>query len=163
MAAAGLVDQYGSRRLPAVTGACDVCAVRSKACAAGVLAASMAAVPGSDLAMVALFPLLILHVSTDRPRLARALGSAVPHRFGEWSYAIYLLHWPALNLMPVMFPYFQAAHIRHGWSMALALMALMTIFLCAFAHRQIERPARCMLRRLLHTRRLPMSLEPSAP
>jgi peptidoglycan/LPS O-acetylase OafA/YrhL len=117
----------------------------------------------SDLAMVALFPLLILHVSPGRSMLARALASAAPHRLGEWSYAIYLLHWPVLNLMPVVFPYFQAAHIRHGWSLALALMAVATILLAALAHRHIERPARRLLRGLFDDRRLPMALEPSAP
>ena len=120
-------------------------------------------VPGSDLVVVALFPVLILHLCAQQVPLSRALGSVWPHRAGEWSYAIYLLHWPALTVMPLVFPPLKAAHLPHAWTVSLALMAVWTIALSALAHYTIERPARRQLRALLHRRRLPIALEPSAP
>jgi peptidoglycan/LPS O-acetylase OafA/YrhL len=118
---------------------------------------------GTDIALVALFPPLILLLCSERSMLGRALGSPLPHRMGDWSYAIYLLHWPALTLMPALLPTIKATHLPHAWSATLALMAAFTLVLAALAHRFVERPARSALRSLMHRRRVPMALEPSAP
>ncbi len=120
-------------------------------------------VPGSDLWIVALFPVLILHLCAEGAPLARALASAWPYRAGEWSYAIYLLHWPALTVMPFMFPSLKAFRLPHAWTVSLVLIAVWTVLLAALAHRFVERPARRELRALFHRRRLPIALEPSAP
>ncbi len=120
-------------------------------------------VRGSDLLIVALFPVLILHLCASQAPLAQALGSVWPYRAGEWSYAIYLLHWPALTVMPLVLPRLKAVHLPHAWSVCLALIAMWTIAMSALAHHAIERPARRELRAVFGRRRLAIALEPSAP
>jgi peptidoglycan/LPS O-acetylase OafA/YrhL len=131
-----------------------------------VLAAGIAGcwfVPNSDLLLVMLFTVLIWRLATGETWLTRALQNRAPYRAGEWSYAIYLLHWPALMVMPFVFPFVKATHVPHAWTLTLAGMALLTILLAAAAYQYFEKPARRTLRELFHRRRKSIALEPSAP
>ena len=69
------------------------------------------AFPQSDPLLVLLFPLLILSLCSDRPVIARFLGSGLIYRLGVWSYAIYLVHEPILEASPAVEAFMQRHNV----------------------------------------------------
>ena len=131
-----------------------------------VLAVALAGLwflPGSDLALVVMLSVLIWHLAVSETLLTRCLASPLPYRLGEWSYAIYLLHWPVLMGMTLIFTPLHAAHMPHAWGVTQALLVGLTMVFAASAHAFIERPARRELRALFHRRARSMAAEPGAP
>ena len=61
-------------------------------CVAGFGVLWMLSVRGWDVAVVALFCVLVGALSRGQGLMAAALSGAVPYRLGRWSYSIYLLH-----------------------------------------------------------------------
>lgn len=120
-------------------------------------------VPEADVLIVGLFPILILQVCEDSTPLAKCLSSYVPYRFGEWSYAIYLLHWPALDLLRVIEPRLQHLGINHVHAVSLAVLAAIVIATSSAVHRIVEKPARRFLRSAFHLGFRSVRSEPSAP
>ncbi len=116
-----------------------------------------------DVLVVALFPVLILQVCARATPLARLLSSVIPYRLGEWSYAIYLLHWPALDLLRLIQPQLRRLGPLYAHEAALAVIAAVVVLCSAAAHVLVERPARTFLRKVFHRRARPIQLEPSAP
>lgn len=119
--------------------------------------------PGMDIALVVLFALVILQICTDGSPLARVLGSALPHRFGEWSYAIYLMHWPMLSMVPAIQHRLPAIYAGRLLSLPLTIVAAATIGMAAGAHYMIEKPARRALRRFFNMRLGSMTKRSNAP
>ena len=128
---------------------------------AGLVAAWL--VPQGDVLVVAPFPVLILRVCEDRHPLARCLASSLPYRLGEWSYAVYLLHWPALDFLRFLSPYLAQLGIAHAHEWSLALIAVLVVAASAAVHNVVEKPARSLLRKLFRRRARAIQLEPSAP
>ena len=109
-----------------------------------VVAGIAAAIPGSlgDMWLVPLFALLVFLTCQDRGVLGRALGWGLFYRLGLWSYSIYLLHVPVLELawqLRAVFP-------GNGFLWAdinFALLSLgATLALSALSYRYLEIPAR---------------------
>lgn len=121
------------------------------------------ALPKADVLVVILFPFLILQVCEDSTPLARCLASPIPYRLGVWSYAIYLLHWPALSLFRPILSQLQRFGIAHAWELSLCLIAALVVAASAAVHSIIEKPARAALRKIFHRRARAIQLEPSAP
>ncbi len=119
--------------------------------------------PEGDVVVVGLLPLLILQVCEDDTKLARCLASAVPYRLGEWSYAIYLLHWPALDLLVPIEAFLHRLRIAHQHEAALAFVAVAVIVTAAAVHSLVEKPARRFLRNLFQEPVRPIQTEPGAP
>jgi peptidoglycan/LPS O-acetylase OafA/YrhL len=117
----------------------------------------------SDFAIVCLFPLLILQVCTDRSPLARWLGTWLPYRLGLWSYAIYLLHWPALDLLNPIEGLLRRHDAPRPHLTALLVLAMLLIGASAALYEGFEKPARNFLRRGFGQRRTTTAMEPSAP
>ena len=113
-------------------------------------------VPSTDLAIVALFPLLILQLCNDTSPMSRLLGSRIPYALGRWSYAIYLVHWAIVEQMP----YLDRAI---SWPGALMVYVTLTIGVAALVFEYLEKPSRRMLRKWFLRRRRPIDAEPSAP
>ena len=141
-------------------------AMRRQAWVDALLVAVLAAVwlvPEADVLIVALFPVLILQLCQDATPLARGLGTTVAYRLGEWSYAIYLLHWPALDLLRLFKPLLLRAGVVHAHEVSLTIIAGVVMIASAAVHIIVEKPARAFLRGLFHRRARPIQMEPSAP
>jgi peptidoglycan/LPS O-acetylase OafA/YrhL len=108
---------------------------------------TLAALPGTDLALVLLFPALVACLADERHWVAKVLGSRVPHRLGELSYSIYLIHmpvlWIGLNVRA------RVGDVPHADAiMALAVFASV-LSLASVTYPFIERPAQRVVRRAL--------------
>ena len=101
-------------------------------------------VPGSDLADLALFVLLVAALATDRGAIAALLGWGPIYWLGTVSYSIYLVHEPILQLVRGQIP-----PGVHGLA-ALALDVAVwggVLAVSALTYAGIERPARRWLNR----------------
>ncbi len=108
--------------------------------------------PHTEGLIVMLFPVLIWQLCTDQSPLARLLSHPVPHWFGIISYALYLVHFPALELHRIVYPALLSAHVPHAWALTMLLTACAALGVAALANRVIEVPARTALRRLFRHR-----------
>jgi peptidoglycan/LPS O-acetylase OafA/YrhL len=107
------------------------------------------AMPQTDALLVLLFPLLIVSLCSDRPAIARFLGSGLIHRLGVWSYAIYLVHEPILEAAPVVEVFMVGHSMWPAHALAHGLTVALVFVTAAVAHRVVEVPGRRVLRRYL--------------
>jgi len=113
----------------------------------GVAAAVLAllCVRGTDLAVVALFSLLVLCLSADEGVVARFLGSGVIYFLGVISYSIYLVHDPLLEGLQRLLAGTDLAAHR---SVVTACAWVATFVLSTLSYFAIEQPARRLIGRL---------------
>lgn len=102
--------------------------------------------PELDPLLVLLFPLLILSLCSDRPAIARFLGSGLNYRLGVWSYAIYLVHEPILEASPAVEAFMQTHDVHPAHALGHGLMVAVVFVVAALAHRIVEVPGRRVLR-----------------
>lgn len=129
-----------------------------------LLLAGLWHVRGADLAIICLFPLLILQISTDTSPLARLLGCAPIYRLGELSFAIYLIHAPLRDFLGT--PLTVALRIRglpHPWALSSAVVVGSTLGLAWPCFVLVEKPARRFLRARFDRPMLRIDPEPVAP
>lgn len=111
-------------------------------------------VPGSDVLIVMVFPVLILQICTDRSPLARALGKPIPHALGTLSYAIYLVHFPALAIHPALRRAVEAAGVPHAETVSYAVLCCVVVAIAWAAFNVVEKPLRRLLQNVpLHASR----------
>lgn len=113
----------------------------------GILA--MMAVPRADLAVVLLFPALIVSLSADDNLPSFLLGSRPIHYLGVLSYSLYLVHDLLGGLMGWTHRYAHAHGFAHAQTYAALLGIALTFPIAACAYRMIELPGRRFLRSLL--------------
>jgi peptidoglycan/LPS O-acetylase OafA/YrhL len=79
----------------------------------------------------------LIAVLSARPRstVASILGSLVPRRLGEWSYSIYLAHWPIIVLLPEFVPY-------HMPWLRTVMVLVLSVSIGAISTMLIENPIR---------------------
>ncbi len=104
------------------------------------------AFPQSDPLLVLLFPLLILSLCSDRPVIARFLGSGHIYRLGVWSYAIYLVHEPILEASAAVEAFMQRHNVHPAHALGHGLMVVLVFVIAALAHKLVEVPGRRVLR-----------------
>ena len=101
--------------------------------------------PGTDLAIVGLFALLILGLSTSDGAIATGLGSAPIHFLGVISYSVYLLHAPILAG-------FREIWVHRGIEptqlLSAAILLAATLPAATASYFIIERPGRNFIARL---------------
>ncbi len=119
-------------------------AVRRRAAAAsGVAAAGAAwlmAREGSDVAVVALFCVLVGALSHGRGPVARALASVAPHRLGRWSYSVYLLHDKFGHLVRLLWGWLGGGAVASAVAIGVAGLAVVGCSALCFA--LVEQPLR---------------------
>jgi peptidoglycan/LPS O-acetylase OafA/YrhL len=109
----------------------------------------MMAVPRADLAVVLLFPALIVSLSADDNLPSFLLGSRPIHYLGVLSYSLYLVHDLLGGLMGWTHRYAHAHGFAHAQTYAALLGIALTFPIAACAYRMIELPGRRFLRSLL--------------
>ena len=97
----------------------------------GLLGAVVAGVP--DLALYPLLPLLVASLAASRGLAARTLASGVFHRLGVISFAVYLVHFPIIQV--------GIAGAAPSFGLAASLLAVVLCVAC-LAHVLVERPGR---------------------
>ena len=115
---------------------------------------------GFDLLVVVLFGILLICLAPGRGGLARALGTEIPYRLGQWSYSIYLIHdkfsHPAGSLQQLLAKYIPFASV-----VTLVFMAGLVIACSAASFRWIERPAGNYLRATFRFASTPRRVPPA--
>jgi peptidoglycan/LPS O-acetylase OafA/YrhL len=110
----------------------------------------------NELAIVALFPLLILSAAYNESFVWRLLGMRPAQRLGDWSFSIYMVHMPLFftyrGLAPLVgWPVFDGLFTAHpdyrvGW-LAFGVWLTVTLVVAAGMYRWVEVPARNYLNR----------------
>jgi peptidoglycan/LPS O-acetylase OafA/YrhL len=118
--------------------------------AAALLILALLAVPDADIAIVVLFPVLILALAEAGSQAARFLSSRPVYWLGTISYSLYLVH----RLIDEMFrgsiqARLDAVHTPHAYTVSCVLIVPITFAFAAFTYYAIERPARDVSRRLV--------------
>ncbi len=106
-------------------------------------------IPDDDLILAALFPLLVVSLSTDRGPVAALLASRPIHALGVWSYAIYLIHMHASRFVHPLGAWLRAAHVRHDVLLTNTVACVLTIVTSWAAYEWLEKPGRRVLQHLL--------------
>jgi peptidoglycan/LPS O-acetylase OafA/YrhL len=101
--------------------------------------------PGYDLAVVILLPVLLTSLSAQRGIVAWMLALPLPYVLGEWSYSIYLVHDKFTRLV-VVARSFLADYTGYGSEIAIVLTSLLVIAFASRTYAWIERPCRRLLR-----------------
>lgn len=124
----------------------------------------LTAVPGSDLAIVALLPFCIIQLATTSSMAARIFSPRPIFLLGEFSYSLYLIHGPSLSAMPHVTRRLEQMHVPYVGFFGALIVIAGDLLAAAFLFYFVEKPARKMLRRLFeHKRPAPISSEPAAP
>ncbi len=95
------------------------------------------AFPGVAALAPVLGTVLVIAAGDEWHRRSRSLAliaSRTTQRIGDWSYSLYLWHWPLLILPPIVLT-------SHHWTLALAGVAS-TFVLAALTYRYVEQPLR---------------------
>ncbi|MNT07417.1 Acyltransferase family protein [compost metagenome] len=108
----------------------------------------MLCIPRSDIAVVVLFPALIISLSFQRGLLARVLSSNAIFAIGVWSYSIYLLHRPFFIMQDAIAERLAAYSLSSAEGLATLLTIIVVITLSAIAYNLIENPGRGFINRL---------------
>lgn len=111
-----------------------------------------------DVLTVAGFALIVLAAASNQSTLRRICGWRPMQRLGDWSYAIYLIHFPLLVSLMVLQDIVNGPPLREAslppparplaeaWGMGLS-WCLLTIGVAALVHRFVEVPARSLIKR----------------
>jgi peptidoglycan/LPS O-acetylase OafA/YrhL len=113
---------------------------------------ALISIPRADLAVVLLFPLLILCLASDTNLPSRVLAAKPIHYLGVLSYSIYLVHDLLGGAMGWVHRSIHAHGIAHAQTYAAVLGIILTLFISIGAYNMIESPGRKLLRRLLEER-----------
>jgi peptidoglycan/LPS O-acetylase OafA/YrhL len=110
------------------------------------------AIPSTDVAVVFLFPLLVLSVASGTNVPGRLLASTPAEFAGRLSYSIYLVHYLLVGVMHWVHGLAHASGLAHAQTYAAAVGLVLTFPISYLAYRFIEVPGRTWLRVLFEGR-----------
>ncbi|MBP2160919.1 MULTISPECIES: acyltransferase [Asticcacaulis] len=113
-----------------------------------VLALFLLALKQTDLWLIGVFTVLIMALSHDQGRVARALGTPVLHWLGVVSFALYLVHDLIQKVIFKSFPVWGvgAGIPKMAW---VAISVVVSLGIAALAHYYFEKPSRVWARDLI--------------
>ena len=105
--------------------------------------------PDSDVAVVMLFPVLILGLAWDRGIVARLLSTKIAYATGVFSYSLYLIHPYFAHIVDGEAAFLSKAGIEPARFLASAAISSVTLVVAGWVFRLIERPSRRIFRRVI--------------
>jgi peptidoglycan/LPS O-acetylase OafA/YrhL len=105
-------------------------------------------IPRTDLAIVLLFPILIVSLASGTSLLGQALASPAAEVMGLLSYSIYVSHYLLIGFLNWIHARAEASGLAHPQIYAGAIGVVLTFCLSLAAYRMIEIPGRRWLREL---------------
>lgn len=124
---------------------------------------TLISIPRTDLAVVLLFPLLVLCLVSDTNLPGRVLRAGPVHYLGLISYSIYLVHDLLASAMGGIHQYLHARGAAHAQTYAAGFGVFFTLLISIGAYKTIESPGRRFVRKLLEERCLGELRRPTAP
>jgi peptidoglycan/LPS O-acetylase OafA/YrhL len=102
-----------------------------------------------DLAVVALFPAVVMCLALNLGAPARIFANPVTYRLGLWSYAVYLLH-PLLQRPRDMADGMLGAYLPHDLALTFASLGVMVVLLTLswISYSRVEMPGRRAVQRM---------------
>jgi peptidoglycan/LPS O-acetylase OafA/YrhL len=113
-----------------------------------LLTVALIVVPKSDLAVVLLFPFVVVVLSSDVHIVGRALSSPFAQLLGKLSFSIYLTHKLLLGTLFWIDGRARSAGLAHAHLYAVGACIALTAIIATIAYRTIEVPGRRWLREL---------------
>ena len=108
----------------------------------------LVAMPGWDVVVVMLFPVLLFCLAPQQGLLAQLLGTPMLYRLGDWSYAIYLIH-GKFTVVNFALRKVLAGYLPFAGAIAMALSSAAVIGCASIVHAYFELPTRRFLRKKL--------------
>ena len=106
-------------------------------------------VRNSDIAVVTVFPALIIGLSHERSIVAKILGSKPVWAIGVWSYSIYLIHLPFVVFRHVLAVLFAAFSIPGAAAISTITTLIAVVTLSYYSYNGIEKTGREFVQKLL--------------
>jgi len=107
----------------------------------------------SDLAIVLLFPFLVISLASGAAHIPGRLLSTRPAAYlGNLSYSVYLIHLLVRPLIDFIYQTARAHGVAHGHIIGGVLALVLALILAHFSYHLIEAPGRRMLRTLFEGR-----------
>ena len=98
--------------------------------------------PGTDIVLVALTPILVIHLARSTSLASTLLSWQPVHYLGLISYSLYLIHFPIIAIFRTSF----AEYVGYGIASCLAIVASVLVAPIVFHYAEV--PSRRALRRL---------------
>lgn len=116
-----------------------------------------------DMFILAFFPFIILAAAYNNGTIKRLLDTASLQRLGDWSFSIYMVHVPIMQIFTIFFvkknpdlfakfPPVREVDFTVGVTYC-AIIILLTLLVSSVTYRYIEVPARTYLNNLFKSRR----------
>ena len=129
--------------------------------AASILAAVLAMHFGfTGIVIIACFPFIILSAAYNTGRVKRIFGTSVMQHVGNWSFSIYLVHYPVIYMYFILRlkndPTYLAQSVflkKQNYTEGVILCVIIvtiTLFISALSWRFLEMPARNFLNKALN-------------
>ena len=109
---------------------------------------TLCCLPGTDVVIVGLFPLLILGLAWDKGVVARILGSWPFHSLGVLSYSIYIIHQYFTHGVDLGENLLSRSHPQSARLLATLSATLLVMAAAALVFHAVERPSRLIVRRI---------------
>ncbi len=109
---------------------------------------------GWDIAVIALFPVLIVALVPRTGSAGKLLGSPLPYRLGQWSYSIYLIHDKFSHSVGSLRAWL-ALRIPLASEVTVLVMSALVIGIAAASYFVVELPLRKLVLRLIRRPRPP--------
>jgi peptidoglycan/LPS O-acetylase OafA/YrhL len=108
----------------------------------------LTAMPRTDLAVVLLYPLLVISLTSQAHLPGKLLAAPFAELIGKLSFSIYLMHKLLLGLLNWIYWRAHAAGLPHAGALAAGVCMALTYAIASGAYRTIEVPSRRRLRAL---------------
>lgn len=110
-------------------------------------------IPRTDIAIVALFPLLIISISTDDNKVAKFIGWSPVYGLGVISYSLYMVHIICLWINPQLIEMMKETGVPHAYTVAMMLQIVVSLIVATVTYFCIEKPGRAIIQKMISAKK----------